>query len=474
MFLLLACSSGSDDTQNTGAGDTSFGPGGLTESTSAGGTAIGGVDGTTTGTVTATSATGNATATSATGISTGTNDAGSTVTGTSGVGGAGGSGTLSSGGPGTDAGGVGGSGSDTSTDTDTDTGTSTGMTGSGGMGGATTGDGGSGNGSGGNSGGSGNSGPDEGEIAINDPVPGFASVPGGSLPEGTVGGGTDLASAVTVSSMSELKSAASGSSPAIILVEPGNYSGALSIGSNKTIIGLAPGAKIIGNLKISGEGTSNVIVRNIAVQGEPCASYDECRAGADAVYVGNGAHHVWLDHMDISDGQDGNCDVTQAGDFVTISWSKFYYTYDKEHRFSNLIAGSDDETNSRGKLNITYMNCEWGSRVDSRQPRGRFGNIHMLNNYHHTGGGQIHGVGVEMALIAEQCVYEESGSIWTDMGSPRGWRGIGNIGSASGLSDSRGTVFEVPYDYTPLPASEVKTAVTSPNCGAGNTCTLHR
>src|SRR5690606_15798407 len=68
VFLLLGCSSGSDDTQNTGAGDTSFGPGGLTESTSVGGTAIGGVDGTTTGTVTTTSATGNATATSATGI----------------------------------------------------------------------------------------------------------------------------------------------------------------------------------------------------------------------------------------------------------------------------------------------------------------------------------------------------------------------------------------------------------------------
>lgn len=311
--------------------------------------------------------------------------------------------------------------------------------------------------------------PGPGQIGIDDPVPGFASVSGG-----TTGGGTDLASAITVSTMSELSDAASGNEPAIILVEPGDYDGTLRPGANKTIIGIEPGVKINGNVSISGEDTSNVIIRNIAVQGGRCNSYDECRAGSDAVYVGNGAHHVWLDHLDISDGQDGNCDVTQAADFVTVSWTHFHYTYDKEHRFSNLIAGGDDEVQSRGKLKITYMNNHWGERVDSRQPRGRFGDVHMLNNYHDTGGSQIHGVGFEMALIAENSVYEENGSIWTDMGSPRGWRGIGNIGSASGLNESRGTVFEIPYDYTALPAEAVVDAVMASECGAGNTCVLAR
>jgi pectate lyase len=77
-----------------------------------------------------------------------------------------------------------------------------------------------------------------------------------------------------------------------------------------------------------------------------------------------------------------------------------------------------------------------------------------------------------MALIAENSVYDENTSIWKDMGSPRGWRGTGNQGTASGLNDSRGTVFDIPYDYTSMPASEVMAAVTSPDCGAGNTCTL--
>jgi pectate lyase len=179
-----------------------------------------------------------------------------------------------------------------------------------------------------------------------------------------------------------------------------------------------------------------------------------------------------LDHLDISDGQDGNCDITQGGDYITVSWTRFYYTYAKEHRYSNLIAGSDDEPDSVGKLHITYMNCHWGDRVDSRQPRGRFGNIHMLNNYHKTGGSQIHGVGKDMALIAENCVYEENRSIWTDMGSPRGWKGIGNEGTASDMNASRGTVFSIPYSYTPMPASKVVSAVTASTCGAGNTCNL--
>ena len=435
--LLLACSSGSEDSQNDGTQGTTLGTLGSTSTSSSNGASATGATGSVGGGPTTAVVSTNASSVNTLG-STSANTTGADV-GATGAGGARTSGMVSSGN------GTAGEG---------------GGSGSGGAGGTAT--------SGSDSGGIGG-GPIEGEISIDDPVPGFASVSGG-----TRGGGTDLATAVTVNSMSALESAAGGSDAAIILVEPGDYSGTLSVGSNKTIIGLAAGVKITGNVRISGSSTSNVIVRNIAVQGEPCASYDECRAGDDAVYVGDGAHHVWLDHLDISDGQDGNCDVTQEGDFVTISWSRFYYTYDKEHRFSNLIAGADDETNSRGKLNITYMNCEWGDRVDSRQPRGRFGNIHMLNNYHHTGGSQIHGVGFEMALIAEQSVYEENGSIWTDMGSPRGWLGIGNIGSASGLDDSQGTVFEIPYDYTALPAAEVKAAVTSPNCGAGNTCTLQR
>lgn len=350
-----------------------------------------------------------------------------------------------------------------------------GLDGNGGAAGSAAGAGGSagsGNGgSGGSAGAGGNGGSGGGKavgtISLADQAPGFASVQGG-----TTGGGTDRSKAVTVSTMSALTSAAKASGPAIILLEPGNYAGTLTLSSDKTIIGKRPGVTITGNIRISGESVSNVIIRNLAVRGNRCNSYDECKEGADAVYVGDGAHHVWLDHLDIADGQDGNCDVTQGGDYVTISWSRFHYTYNKEHRFSNLIAGSDDEPKSVGKLRITYMNSYWGERVNQRQPRGRYGNVHMLNNYHKTGGSQVHGVGKDMALIAENNVYHESISIWTDMGSPRGWKGVGNEGTASNMNTSQGSVFTIPYQYEALPASKVVSAVTSSQCGAGNTCSL--
>jgi len=313
---------------------------------------------------------------------------------------------------------------------------------------------------------------EKGYININDRVPGWASQGGG-----TTGGGTNIGNAVTVSSMSSLKSEASGSSGKIILVEPGNYSGTLSPGANKTIIGKAPGVTIRGNINISGSDKKNIIIRNLAVRGNTCGSYDDCKSGPDAVYMGNGARNIWLDHLDIADGQDGNCDITKEGDYITVSWTQFHYTYNKEHRFSNLIAGSDSETQSRGKLQITYMNCWWGDRVEQRQPRGRFGKVHMFNNFHSSkaSGQYCAGPGVEISMIIENCFYEVSSgtqAIRAAYGTPTGWKATGNEGNAEGMNSQQGSVFNIPYSYTKIPASQVKAAITASNGGAGNTCQL--
>lgn len=122
------------------------------------------------------------------------------------------------------------------------------------------------------------------------------------------------------------------------------------------------------------------------------------------------------------------------------------------------------------------MNCWWGVKVETRQPRGRYGDIHCLNNYHNSSASRtIHGVGKDMALIAEHCVYDTNDdNIFQDMGSPRGWKGIGNIGNgkADDLNASRGSVFTIPYSYTAMPASQVVAAVTASVGGAGNTVQL--
>jgi pectate lyase len=172
--------------------------------------------------------------------------------------------------------------------------------------------------------------------------------------------------------------------------------GVIKVGSNKTIVGLC-GAEIHGHLDIV--GVSNVIVRNIKVVGYGvgnCAldpTYDStvgCSSGYDAITVEQ-SHHLWFDHDDISDGTDGNLDITLGADFVTVSWTKFHYTARTDnsgsdstgasgHRFSNLVGGSDNSTPDVGKLNVTWHHNWWADNVVERQPRVRYGKNHLFNN----------------------------------------------------------------------------------------------
>lgn len=298
--------------------------------------------------------------------------------------------------------------------------------------------------------------PENAMISIHDQPVGWASVEGG-----TTGGGTDLSKSITVDNIDDLNDAIKDNNYKIILVKPGKYDGEINLKSNITIIGIAPGVKISGGIKINGE--KNVIIRNLAIRGKEGDSW------RDAIRIGDGSHHVWIDHVKVSDGNDGNLDIIDRSDFITISWCKFYYTYEKEHRFSNLISSSDNNTDDRGKLNITYMFCKWGKLVKERQPRGRFGKIHMLNNYHNNDG-DIHGVGKEMALIAENSYYNtrEDRPIFFSKGEHKGWKGNGNKGTGKKLNDIEGSVFEIPYKYDKVSALKAKEMIQS-EYGVGNT-----
>lgn len=293
---------------------------------------------------------------------------------------------------------------------------------------------------------------------------GWASQSGGTS-GGT--GGTEI----TISNMSQLQSEAKSSGKKIIIISKGTYTGKLSVASNKTIIGKEPGVLIRGSVEVS--GSNNVILRNFAIQGDKCNSYEECKGGADAMGILNNAHHVWLDHLDISDGQDGNCDITKGADFVTVTWCKFWYSYAKEHRFSNLISSADNVEGDKGKLNITYAYCWWADRVDQRQPRGRSGKVHVINNlYTSKDASYACGPGVEIQMLIENNVFNSSGSaIEIFDGSPApAFKSTGNIGSAKNISLSQGSVFTPPYTLSlKMNASDVESKVKS---SAGNTLTL--
>ena len=203
------------------------------------------------------------------------------------------------------------------------------------------------------------------------PMAGFATQNGGTT------GGKGY-SEVTVSNVSDLKSYAKAGNK-IIYVKPGTYMGPIEVGSNVTIYGYQ-GAIIAqpstgSAMKLS--GSKNVIIRNLVFKGVGAHDDDD----EDCLQVNHESSNVWIDHVDIYDGHDGNLDITNASDYVTISWTKFSYTSASTgHQFSNLIGNSKTKTTDRGHLNVTIHHSWWADGVKERMPRVRFGKVHVANN----------------------------------------------------------------------------------------------
>ncbi|MBT9369063.1 hypothetical protein [Rhizobium sp. CSW-27] len=201
--------------------------------------------------------------------------------------------------------------------------------------------------------------------------------------------------------------------------------------SNTTLIGLGDDARIIkGNLVI-GEGTENVIIRNITFEDafdyfpawDPGDSWkldtsypgcqesfvdaatgpQQCPGGRwnseyDNISISGGTR-VWIDHCTFTDGErpdhlfppvfpfpnnmveqkvqhhDGQVDITNGADRVTLTYNHF-----AGHDKTSLIGGSDSRTSDAGKLNVTYR-ANWFDNAGQRLPRVRFGKVHSYNNY---------------------------------------------------------------------------------------------
>jgi pectate lyase len=217
---------------------------------------------------------------------------------------------------------------------------------------------------------------------------GWATVSGDNVST-TSGGGN--ATPVRPASASELLGYASDSTPRVIEISGTFDVPRLQINSNKTLIGIGNSATINGGLRIRGSSSSpvtNVIVQNLRVNG---ATSD---VDNDAVQI-YFAHHVWIDHLDIWDGRDGNLDITHAANWITVSWTKFRYTtaYQRppgessDHRFSSLIGHDDDNASEdNGRLKVTFHHNWWAERVIERMPRVRFGEVHVFNNYYSSAG----------------------------------------------------------------------------------------
>ena len=199
---------------------------------------------------------------------------------------------------------------------------------------------------------------------------------------------------------------------------------------NKTIYGL-PGSKLVNpsdpkKTKRSGimalKNCDNVILRNLTFEGAGAYDMD----GDDNFYLQKSTN-IWVDHCDFQDGTDGNFDCSKASDNVCVTWARFHYLKkpiaggsggSDDHRYSDLWGGSDSETESKGKLNTTFMACWWDAGCRERMPRVRFGKVHLLNClYSCKGNNKCVDAGYLSNIYLDRCAFIDVKKPWVNDGA---------------------------------------------------------
>ncbi len=305
-------------------------------------------------------------------------------------------------------------------------------------------------------------------------------VTGWASTNGVSGGGN--ATPTVVTTYAELRAAVNSASVKVIYVSgqitfPNAGRLTLNNQTNKSIIGLAGARLISADLSSSGSGiltlrsSSNILIKNITFEGPGAYDVD----GNDNMTIDN-CTNVWVDHCTFQDALDGNLDIKNGSDLISITWTKFEYLKapipggsggSNDHRFSNLFGSSDSDTQDNGKLRITMQYCWWGNGVRERMPRVRYGKVHLVNNYFNSSvSNYCIYAGYKADLLIESNYFEGvKNPIRLETGNFTAAQSVSNtfVGT-SGTAVGSGTAFTPPYTLAKIPSQDVKQAVTS---GAG-------
>jgi len=272
---------------------------------------------------------------------------------------------------------------------------------------------------------------------------GYATLNGGTT--GGSGGTT-----TTVTTLAALTSAVAGSAKKIVIIS-GTITGSavVRVGPNTSVIGR--GASLVGiGLRVL--DVSNVIIRNVKIS-KVLADV------GDAIGVQN-AHQVWLDHLDLSsdldhdkDFYDGLLDITHGCTGVTVTGSKL-----SNHWKASLVGHSDSNGAEDVAITVTYANNFWNN-LNSRTPSFRFGRGHIFNNVFDNNNDGIN------TRDGAQLLVENN--VWTGTNKPLYETDDGfavargnDFGGASNTAPV-GTLTSVPYKYTLIATSSVRSSVVS-------------
>ncbi len=263
---------------------------------------------------------------------------------------------------------------------------------------------------------------------------GFATLNGG-----TTGG--EGGAEVVVSNYADLKNyAEKATDPYIIKVSgtirgsgsvaAGTYDGSVTVGSNKSIVGMDSSAFLDGvGLKLA--GGSNVIIQNIRIsfisiaEAIPEGSHDipgiyselgdEGRAqilvnGGDLISIQNTSRNIWIDHCELysedpavqpnKDLYDGLIDIKHQTGFITISWCYFH-----DHYKVHLMGSNDADLYEDRK--VTYHHNRY-ENINSRLPMCRGSVVHVFNNYVFKALGSCVDTRIGACIRVERNYYEQS------------------------------------------------------------------
>lgn len=193
--------------------------------------------------------------------------------------------------------------------------------------------------------------------------------------------------------------------PLIVILSEGVYPEAGAVANTGSVWGNSMLAiEEQGDLTIVGKGnvvlkfginvkrSYNVLIRNLSFQDY----YD------DGINIGEPeTHHVWVDHCTFghpsslpadSEHPDGGCDIKDGASYVTVSWCLFRNSWK-----TSLVGHSDNNgATDIGRLKVTCF-ANYFKNTNSRHPRVRFGEVHVLNNYYEN----VSGYGIAAANSAQ-------------------------------------------------------------------------
>ncbi|CAN1798056.1 Probable pectate lyase 4 [Linum perenne] len=165
----------------------------------------------------------------------------------------------------------------------------------------------------------------------------------------------------------------------------------LSVSSYKTIDGRGQ------RIKFTGKGLrlkecEHIIICNLEFQGG--RGHD-----VDGIQIKPNSRHIWIDRCSLRDYDDGLIDITRQSTDVTVSRC-YFAQHDK-----TMLIGADPSHVGDRCIRVTIHHCFFdGTR--QRQPRLRFGKVHLYNNY--TRNWAIYAVcaSVEAQIYSECNIYE--------------------------------------------------------------------